>query len=38
MKNTKRIISLILTIQMLFACALVPGAMATDSVVEGVGY
>ena len=38
MKNTKRIISLLLTIQMLFACALIPSAIATDSVVEGVGY
>lgn len=34
MKNTKKIISLLLTIQMLFACTLVPSAMATDSVVE----
>ena len=34
MKNTKRIISLFLTIQMLLACALVPSAIATDSVVE----
>lgn len=34
MKKTKKIISLILTIQMLFACALIPSVIATDSVVE----
>ena len=34
MKTTKKIISLILTIQMLFACTLVPSAIATDSVME----
>ena len=34
MKKSKKIISLLLTIQMLFACTLVPSAMATDSVVE----
>ena len=34
MQKTKKIISLLLTIQMLFACTLVPSAMATDSVVE----
>ena len=34
MKKTKKIISLLLTIQMLFACILVPSAMATDSVIE----
>lgn len=34
MKKTKKIISLILTIQMLFACALIPSAIATDSVIE----
>ena len=34
MKTTKKIISLILTIQMLFACTLVPSAIATDSVIE----
>ena len=34
MKKTKKIISLILTIQMLLACALIPGVMATDMVIE----
>lgn len=34
MKKTKKIISLLLTIQILFACTLVPSAMATDSVIE----
>ena len=34
MKKTKKIISLLLTIQMLFSCALIPGVIATDSVVE----
>ena len=34
MKTTKKIISLLLTIQMLFACALIPSAIATDSVIE----
>lgn len=34
MKNTKRIISLILTIQLLLACTLIPSAIATDSVME----
>ena len=34
MKTTKKIISLLLTIQILFACTLVPSAMATDSVME----
>ena len=34
MKKTKKIISLLLTIQMLFACTLVPSAIATDSVAE----
>ena len=34
MKKTKKIISLLLTIQMLFACTLVPSAIATDSVIE----
>ncbi len=36
MKKTKKILSLILTIQMLLACALIPSAIATDSMVEGV--
>ena len=31
---TKQIISLVLTIQMLFVCALIPSAIATDSVME----
>lgn len=34
MKKTKKIISFLLTIQMLLACALIPGVMATDMVVE----
>ena len=34
MKTTKKIISLLLTIQMLLACALIPGVTATDVVVE----
>jgi hypothetical protein len=34
MNNIKKIISLLLTIQLLFACTLIPSAMATDSVVE----
>ena len=34
MKKTKQIISLLLTIQMLLACALIPSAIATDSVIE----
>lgn len=34
MKNIKKILSLLLTIQMLFACTLVPSAIATDSVIE----
>ena len=34
MKKTKKILSLLLTIRMLFACTLVPSAMATDSVIE----
>lgn len=34
MKRTKRIISLLLTIQMLLACTFIPGVMATDVVVE----
>ena len=34
MKKTKKIISLLLTIQMLFACTLVPSAIATDEVAE----
>lgn len=33
MKKTKQIISLLLTIQMLLACALIPGVTATDVLV-----
>ena len=36
MKKTKKIISFLLTIQMLLACALIPGVMATDMVVEAL--
>ena len=34
MKNTKKILSLLLAIQLLLSCALSPIATATDSVME----
>lgn len=34
MKKTKKIISLLLTVQLLLSCALIPSVIATDSVVE----